>query len=376
MEGDLDLRLTGAGATGYVPPESPRLRQLADQLPTAVRLGRVAPPVPRQALKLRAFMPPAGAWAPPPKCDYAPKAAESIARMYLNDRYGDCVIAAKYHFLGVASGNDADSGGTLLVPDSTVLAMYNKLKAGPGDSGCIMSDVNDYFRAAGLPDKDGRPCKIDGYVSVDNADAAESKAGIFLFGALDMGFDLPEAWLSSDTWDVTNSRIVGGHNVLMVGYDDSYLYLSSWGRLYRMTWRAFQSNRYVGENYALLAPLWYGADKLAPSGFQVDALRTALGQLGGGQMPDPTPVVPPVVPPTPPPPPPPVAAGFSGTLTYSRGQLVSVQPSAAAAIPPQLLDLLRRNLRVALPVVLAGLVAGKPWEVILVEVVEAIAAQR
>src|SRR4029079_13803126 len=49
--------------------------------------------------------------APPPaKVDWYTKAKASIDRVYLNDQYGDCVIAGKYHQVGVWSANDNTQG--------------------------------------------------------------------------------------------------------------------------------------------------------------------------------------------------------------------------------------------------------------------------
>lgn len=271
-----------------------------------VRLGRIRPKVPPQALQLRRYLKP-GAVPPPASVDYATKAKPSISRMYLNDTYGDCVIAGKMHQLGVWSGNDTDSGGVVLATDREVSDQYFGI-CGPGDNGCVITDVLDYFQKRGLQ-AGGKTYTIDGYVAVDWTNKLEVQVALYLFGSLTLGINLPGQWTEGgdgSIWDVTNSRIVGGHDVCAVGYNDQGVQIATWGGLRTITWRAFTSRQWIEEVYAQLAPLWYGSDKLAPSGVDVATLKDDLSKLGSGVLPpipDPTPPPPPL-PPVPPPVPP------------------------------------------------------------------------
>lgn len=310
------VTLTGGGAFGVAPHNRTvcHVNKLA-ALPRTVKLGRVAPrhnkPVPRLA---RYFDAPRS--APPAKVDWTPKAMDSLTRMYLNDQEGDCVIAGKYHALGVATGNDA--GTALVVSDSEIQQVYNRLKAGPGDSGCVITDVLDAWVKTGLP-VNGTPHKADGYVSVDWSNKDMVKAAIAVFGFLTLGINLPQAWASAAVWDVTNSRIVGGHDVTAVGYDEMGVYVSSWGRVYLITWNAFTSHQWVGECYAVLIPEWYGSDLLAPSGIKLDALKTDLARLQQGGIPDVTPPAPPAPPQPPAPPAPPPAPTYPNYVMDMSG---------------------------------------------------------
>lgn len=297
------VELSGSALTG-VGGLAGSAAQAALMLPQTVKLGRVRPKSRTTALKLSSYFDPARA-AAPDATHWADKAQAAIARMYLNDIKGCCVIAGKYHLLGVASGNKA--GTPLVVSDNEIDQMYQLLKVGPGDSGCDIGQVLGYWRDRGLP-VNGTPHRIDGFVSVDWTNQALVKAMVAALGGGTIGISLPQAWTQNAVWDVTNSPVVGGHDVTVVDYDAAGVYVSSWGRLYRITWRAFLSRRWLDEAYAVLLPEWYGADGLAPSGIAVADLKADLDKLSHGDAPDVGPSPPPV-PPTPPAPPVPQPSG-------------------------------------------------------------------
>lgn len=170
------VTLSGAGLLGSTPVEFVRLlsafavagtvphEAVARALqPHPVMLGR-KPPTHRPGTRLRlgAYLKP-GYAVPPLPIDYYTKAMPSIARMYLNDTYGDCVIASAYHQVGVWTGNE--SGTPVVGTDNEVQSMYHTI-CGPGDNGCVIEDVLKYARDRGLP-FNGVVHKIDGYVEVD-----------------------------------------------------------------------------------------------------------------------------------------------------------------------------------------------------------------
>lgn len=194
----------------------------------------------------------------------------------------NCVISGKGHSLGVWSGNDATE---IIAKDDEILALYNLLKAGPGDPGCVVTHVLDYYVQKGMT-FGGKKRFIDGYVAVDNTNVELIKAAIYLFGPLTLAVHLPQAWTQNAVWDKTNSPFIGGHDVSAIDYQDDGLIISSWGRLYRMTWQALTSDRYVMECYALLSPDWYNGDKLTPYGFKTADLVEDLKKIGGGSIPD------------------------------------------------------------------------------------------
>ncbi len=232
------------------------------------------------------------------------KAMSSLKRMYLNDQDGDCVIAARYHAVGVWTGNDTPT--CAVGTDAEVLATYRIWNPGNQDNGCVITQVLDYTKTHGIS-VGGVIHKIDDYVSVDWTNKLLVQIAIEEFGALSLGINLPQGWLNAPeggTWDFTNTPIVGGHNVEAVDYDQNGAWVSTWGGLRLITWRAMASRTWVEEADLPLSPDWYGSDSLAPNGIAVAQLRADLAKLGGGVIPDPGPgpVPPNPIPPTPVPP--------------------------------------------------------------------------
>lgn len=292
------VQLTGA-AIGGILPELDHLRAMvASQQPVEVKLGRLFNPGFRaRRLCLEAYLDAAKVPVPPAKVDYFSNASPSLQRMYQNDRWGCCVISGKAHGLGVTSTYDSDSGGTVQATDQEIIDQYHGI-CGPGDNGCFIPAVLDVMVRKGFQ-AGGRLYKIDGYVGADWTNKLLVQVCLDIFGPLTIGLNLPQAWTSNSVWDVTNTPIVGGHDVTCVGYDSTGVQISTWGRVYVITWQAFLSTRWIEELWVILYQNWYGNDKLAPSGFNVDSLKADLAKINSGGIPDLDPV-------TPPPPPPPV----------------------------------------------------------------------
>jgi hypothetical protein len=258
-----------------------------------VKLGRNSPKAKPRTLRFASYFDPAKVH-PPASVDYAAKAMPALQRMYLNDTYGDCVIAGKGHALGVWTGN---AYGTPV--QATDHEIYNTYQSwcGPGDNGCVITDVLDLMKSRGFL-ASGKAYKIDGYVSVDWTNPLEVQVALYMFGALTLGINLPADWDGrSEVWDVSRARILGGHDVTAVGYDERGVQVSSWGRIFTITWPAFLSREWVEECYAILSPNWYDNGNRSPSGFDAAKLAADLQKLGDGIIPDldppsPTPPVP------------------------------------------------------------------------------------
>lgn len=282
-----EITLSGDATVGV----GPHIATTA-QLPLTVKLGRIRPKAIPSVLRFANYFSEITAATPPPdSINRRDKAAAALARMYMNDRIGCCVISGKAHALAVWAANDANAN--LQASDQEIYSQYQSI-CGPGDNGCVITNVLDVMRSKGFIAA-GQAWKIDGYVLCDWRNKLEVQVAQYLFGAGTIGLNLPQAWTENAVWDVTSTQIVGGHDVTVIDYDASGVYISSWGRIYRMTWAAFTSTRWIEEYYALLAPLWYGSDGLAPCGVDVVTLKADLAKLGNGIIPDitPTPPVPP-----------------------------------------------------------------------------------
>lgn len=216
--------------------------------------------------------------APPDVVDYSVKAMNAIKRIYLNNKYGDCVIAGKAHQIGIWTGNA--TGQAVEVNDQDVLSAYHRI-CGPGDNGCVITDVLDTFKSQGLWGH-----KIDGYVAVDNKNKLLVQTAIDLFGSLTLGINLPRNWTCTNcTWDENTSGNVGGHDICCVGYNAQGVQACTWGGIVTITWPAFNNKPWITECYAELAPDWYSQGNLAPNGVDVAGLQAALAAIAGGQTP-------------------------------------------------------------------------------------------
>jgi hypothetical protein len=311
------VTLSGSALGGIAPHLL--ARRIAD-MPVQVKLGRNRPSADKLAKIKRLshhFNPFKAFGPPPPVVDWSTKAMISLSRMYLNDQYGDCVIASCYHHIGLWTGNDSDSGGIVTVNDSEVLSTYNDWKAGPGDSGCDIPTVLDNWKSQGIS-VNGTRKLLDGYVAGDWTDPLQTKVGLNVFGGGKIGIALPQDWTSNAVWDITNSPIVGGHDVCPVKYDSQGVYVASWGRLYLITWRAWVSRNWLEELYFLLAPQWYNNDKLAPNGIDKGTLMQDITAYPNIDPNSPTPVPIPVPVPVPVPTPVPSPGnGYNGTGTIN-----------------------------------------------------------
>lgn len=226
----------------------------------------------------------------PDSTNWLDKAMDAIKRPYLNNQYGDCVIASLFHIVGLWTANKI--GTPLQGSDAEVLSTYRIWNPGRQDGGCDIGTVNNYWRDHGVT-VNGQLHKIDSYVSVNNANKDLVKAAIALFGNVKLGIDLPGSWQQNNTtWDVTNSRSVGGHDVPSLDYDASGVKIATWGGLRTITWPAFTSRQYISEAYSCLSPDWYGADGMAPNGIDVATLKSDLDLIKAGQIPSVGPVAP------------------------------------------------------------------------------------
>jgi len=206
--------------------------------------------------------------APPPSVNYVKDMPQAPKRfgMMLNDKLGDCTCAAFYHARQVWTFHS--SGRTQTAPNADVELLYeeacgyNPKKGGEGPGG-NEQHVLTYIHKKGAPiGKDGAPVdKILGFVEVDPRVIDDVKRTIYNAGVAYIGFNVPANIMPSDgvppqVWTVAPGRqkIVGGHAVVLAGYDAKGAILISWGQLYKMTWQFFTT--YVDEVYSISDAAW------------------------------------------------------------------------------------------------------------------------
>jgi hypothetical protein len=264
-------------------PTPPRPRKLG-------RLHRTYDPrVPHMsALLAGQVLPP-----PPPQVDWSNGMPTELGMM-LNDRLGDCTCAAYYHALQVWSF-DADTKKMDTEPDIDVEKLYiqacgyNPRVPGEGPGGNEQHVLTFLLKKGAPTGTDGQSRhKIVAFVEIDPRNTDDVKRAINDCGVVYIGFQVPQNIMPAGSeppaiWrvDPGNPQIIGGHAVVLPGYDANGLKVISWGEFYTMTWDFFA--KYVDEVYAIADQTWIEPDqRTTPGGLTLDELEAQMQALREG----------------------------------------------------------------------------------------------
>ena len=227
---------------------------------------------------------------PPANVDHTKNMPANLGLM-LNDTLGDCTCAAVYHALQVWSFNTLGANGMITEPDKDVEKLYvlacgyNPRIPGEGPGGNEQR-VLTYLLKKGAPyGADGQSVhKIAAFVEVDPRNTDDVKRTINDCGVAYIGFQVPAYIMPANqpplsVWDVQtgNSAIVGGHAVVLAGYDDTGVRVISWGQYYTMTWAFFA--KYVDEVYAIADNTWFDTTGKTPGGLSLAELEQQMQAL-------------------------------------------------------------------------------------------------
>ena len=225
--------------------------------------------------------------APPPLSTYVTGMPARFGMM-MNDRLSDCTIAAYYHARQVWTWNTRQGHQELTEPDATVLKLY-ELSCGydpndpSTDQGGIMQQVLIYLVKNGAPLGNNAVHKLTAFFEVDPRNLNDIKRVIYQCGVCYIGFNLPSNVMPDQgappaVWELQpGSRDLGGHAVVLVGYDKNYATLISWGSLYRMSWEFFSN--YTDEAYALCDSSWIAATGKTPLGMSTSKLEAQMASI-------------------------------------------------------------------------------------------------
>lgn len=201
--------------------------------------------------------------------------------MMLNDTLGDCTIACVGHATQIFTMNTAEE---ITLPDADIEQKYQAwcgyVPGDPStDQGGIILNVLKAWRKHNIGGH-----QIRSFAAVDIRNSTELKSAIALFGGLDIGFNVPAYIMDGEepalTWEINSqadNSIEGGHCVFVMGYDADWLYVISWGQVYRMSW-AFWAE-FVDEAWAILSLDFMNKNGVSASGFnqaQMDADQQAI----------------------------------------------------------------------------------------------------
>jgi hypothetical protein len=175
-----------------------------------------------------------------------PKAPPSVKmpavanwEMLGNDRYGDCGVAGLEHGF-MADANIVKARETFANADQTI-AYYLKYTNGQ-DAGVVLADYLNYVRSHGFYKN-----KVSAYAPVSTNDVPTLQTAIFMYGFAYTGIavthEMQVAFQEHKPWtsDVCSGPIIGGHCVPLVGYDDQYLYLVTWGGIQAISYSAWHA---------------------------------------------------------------------------------------------------------------------------------------
>jgi hypothetical protein len=264
---------------------------MATKTATAFKLGRLPRSHDQRIPMLHTLL--AGKALEPvvPAVDYT-KGMPANLGMMKNDTLGDCTCAAYYHAIQVWSFNALKNIET--EPDVDVEDLYEQAcgykpsQGGEGPGG-NEQHVLTYILKKGAPfgTNGQQRHKMVAFVEVDVKNTDNIKRSIYDCGVAYIGFNVPRYIVPQNAeppavWDVhpnADNTIVGGHAVVLAGYDANGARVISWGQYYTMTWAFFA--KFVDEAYAIADPTWINARNQTPGGLSVQQLEQAMQEIKG-----------------------------------------------------------------------------------------------
>lgn len=194
-----------------------------------------------------------------------------------NDKYGDCTFAGAYHAkMAVAQ---IDGIKEKLLSDQEIIDAYLKYTNG-ADQGAVEADLLSHWESEGLFGS-----KIAAYAPTDHKDFDEIKSVVNAFGFCYIGVLVPspcmQQFKNNEPWALTGTpadqKIEGGHCVIIVGYDEKYFYVVTWGEIQAVTKQWFQC--YLEETWAIITPEAVEAGRVRD--FRLSDLQEDIKKLGG-----------------------------------------------------------------------------------------------
>lgn len=245
------------------------------------KLGKLPARPDSVKLKLRDYL---GPVAPPAK--YSHTALETAPwQMLGNDQYGDCVWAGAGHETMLWN---AEAKKMILITEQDALSDYSTVTGfkpnDPNtDQGTDMQKAASYRQKTGIVDNQNKRHKVGAYLSISLGSVPEFKTAMYLFGTIGLGIQFPSSAMAQfnagKNWIVVSkSSIEGGHYVPLVGYDNTYVYLVTWGKLIKASWGFVK--KYADEAIVYLSEEMLTGN-VSLEGFNLTQLQKDLSQLQG-----------------------------------------------------------------------------------------------
>lgn len=240
------------------------------------KLGKQASVFDERTLRLAKYIKP-GLPVPPSQTDFSIPVKDW--GMMLNDKIGDCTVAAGGHSIQQWTANATKQ---ITPSDESILSAYKAISGYvPGhpetDNGANMLDVLKYWRKSGIADR-----KIGAFASVEPTNFNHVRAAIWIFGGAYLGLNLPKSAQKQEVWDVPaggprgpgRPGSWGGHAVNVAGFGPKGLLIVTWGALKWMSWEFLKA--YGDEIYAIISEDFLVEGKTPNNGFDMETLKTDL----------------------------------------------------------------------------------------------------
>lgn len=177
---------------------------------------------------------------PPPKVEVpvVPAAADGFPwGMDGNDVYGDCGVAGIEHGFKAV---DAVLNYPEQAPSDQDIVNYYLTYTNGQDSGVVLADFLQYVQSTGFFGH-----TVEAYAPVAVHDVPTLTFAVDAFDFAYTGITVTNAMLQAANagkpWDLDDlmSPVAGGHCVPLVGYDSSFLYCVTWGKIQPITYSAW-----------------------------------------------------------------------------------------------------------------------------------------
>ena len=191
-----------------------------------------------------------------------------------NLQLGDCTEATSGHAIQACSANNNNQ---IIIPDADIIAQYSldsgyDPKTGARDNGCYDLDVIKRLADTGLAGH-----KVIAYTSTGITRVDMIKASCYILGGVRLCGLLPIALQSQTIWKDPKGNLTGinepnswgGHSFYGVDYDETYLYIISWGQIIPVEWGWWLA--YGDEIHPCLLDDWI-KNGIAPNGLYMESL--------------------------------------------------------------------------------------------------------
>lgn len=213
----------------------------------------------------------------PSRCDYTAKVP--AWPMYLNNEIGDCSIAGAAHAQEVwstyGSGKTFEASNTDVLQAYCAVSGYNPA-TGQNDTGAVLQNVLTYWSNNPVAGP-----KISAFAKV-SFDPGEMRDALYFFGCLYIGVALPQSaetqFNSGQDWTLVGDQPVGGHCIILTGYDENGWTGITWGRPVHITNEWLQ--HYLMEAWVIVSPFWT-ANNTDPVGVNLQSLGDEWESITG-----------------------------------------------------------------------------------------------